>query len=136
MALKFSDFNIEQKTLRIERQLVRKGNRIRNTLQIVDNSLIECYPKTSNSVRTIKVPDLILEELNNRREIVEINKRLFIKYTDVLSSKHQARKACRLLPQPYGREKNRHSKRRQRLRFRQNPCLLLCRQHSPQHRRR
>lgn len=83
MALKFSDFNIEQKTLRIERQLVRKGNRIRNTLQIVDNSLIECYPKTSNSVRTIKVPDLILEELNNRREIVEINKRLLKdKYID------------------------------------------------------
>ena len=83
MALKFSDFNIEQKTLRIERQLVRKGNRIRSTLQIVDNSLIECYPKTSNSVRTIKVPDLILEELNNRREIVEINKRLLKdKYID------------------------------------------------------
>lgn len=48
----------------------------RNYEQAINNGI-------SVSVRTIKVPDLILEELSNRREIVEINKRLLKdKYID------------------------------------------------------
>ena len=83
LALKFSDFDLENKTLRIERQLVRSGKRKRGTTSTFENRVIEHYPKTSNSVRTLRVPDLILEELCKRRELVEINKKLFKeKYND------------------------------------------------------
>ena len=83
LALKFSDFDLENKTLRIERQLVRSGKRKKGTTSTIENRVIEHYPKTSNSVRTLRVPDLILEELCKRREVVEINKKIFKdKYND------------------------------------------------------
>lgn len=83
LALKFSDFDLEHKILRIERQLVRSGKRKRGTTSTSENRVIEHYPKTSNSVRTLRVPDLILEELYKRKELVEINKKLFKeKYKD------------------------------------------------------
>lgn len=74
LAIKFHDFNLENKTLRIERQLVRKGERQKNSCRVNYVYLTEDYPKTVNGVRTIKVPDLVLEELLKRKDLVEKNK--------------------------------------------------------------
>ena len=83
LALKFSDFDLQNKTLRIERQLVKSGKRIKGSSKVIENRLVEHYPKTSNSFRTIRVPNLVLEELSKRSELVNINKQIFQeKYVD------------------------------------------------------
>ena len=77
LAVKFRDFDFNNKTLRIERQLVRKGEREKNTNHIKFTCLVEDYPKTVNGVRTIRVPNLIFEELLKRKEQVEKDKNKF-----------------------------------------------------------
>ena len=75
LGLKFSDFNIEKRTVYISRQivsdpLIKKGSRSK-----VDNyGLIERDPKTPNSFRTLRVPGVIMEELEKRRHLVDSNK--------------------------------------------------------------
>ena len=83
LAVKFHDFDFNNKTLRIERQLVKKGEREKNTNHIKSTCLVEDYPKTVNGVRTIRVPNLIFEELLKRKEQIEKNKKKFgEKYED------------------------------------------------------
>ncbi len=75
LGLKFSDFNIEKRTVYISRQivsdpLIKKGSRSK-----VDKyGLIERDPKTPNSFRTLRVPEVIMEELEKRRHLVDFNK--------------------------------------------------------------
>ncbi len=76
LGLKFADFNLERKTVSINRQIVanpiiEKGNRI------AEYSLIEREPKTSNSFRILRVPDIIVSELQQRKLLVEANKKRF-----------------------------------------------------------
>jgi len=70
--LKFSDFDLENDTVNIDRQLathyVYDENGKRKT------TYIEKEPKNDNSYRTLKVPKVIMEELNRRKTIVECNK--------------------------------------------------------------
>lgn len=71
--LKFSDFDIESKSVKISRQIVvnpiiRKGSKIEKC------NLIERDSETANSFRTLRVPDIILEELDKRRILIRMNK--------------------------------------------------------------
>ena len=76
MGLKFSDFDTEERTLTVNRQIgseltIPKGD----GFKIEKYSHVEKEPKTPNSYRTLRVPAIIIEELERRRELVEADKR-------------------------------------------------------------
>lgn len=70
--LKFADFDFENNTVRIDRQLathyIYDENGKRKT------TYIEKEPKNENSYRTLKVPGVIMEELKKRKAIIECDK--------------------------------------------------------------
>lgn len=67
LGLKYQDFDYEKQTVHITRQLV--ANPIIRSQNIkVGCPLIEREPKTENSFRILRVPDVILEEVKKRRE--------------------------------------------------------------------
>lgn len=73
--LKFSDFDTEKRTVYISRQiasdpLIKKGS----GSKVDDYRLTERDPKTPNSFRRLRVPDVIMEELEKRRHLVNSNK--------------------------------------------------------------
>lgn len=75
MGLKFSDFDFENNTVSINRQIVsnpriKKGSGSR----ISEYGLIEREPKTLNSYRTLRVPEAVMEEVKKRKQLVEINR--------------------------------------------------------------
>ena len=72
--LKFSDFNYEKKTVSISRQLANKYELSSNEFKIEKLTFIEKDPKTSNSFRTLRVPDIIWKELEKRKRLVELHK--------------------------------------------------------------
>ena len=74
LGLKMSDFNLENKSVRIERQIVRDGQIANESSKVIDYKLVEKTPKTDNSARGIKVPDIILEELSKRKQIIDNDK--------------------------------------------------------------
>lgn len=71
--LKFSDFDMEHHTVRISRQIVANPV-IREGSKIEEYSLQERDPKTPNSFRTLRVPDIIMDELEKRRCLVDMYK--------------------------------------------------------------
>ncbi len=74
--LKFSDFNLEKKSVRISRQL---GNQYEmNKQEYKVNKLYskEKEPKTENSFRTLRVPEIIWKELAKRKEIIDYYKKV------------------------------------------------------------
>ena len=73
LGLKFSDFDTEKRTVRISRQVVSNPI-IRKGSKIDEYHLIEREPKTPNSFRTLRVPDVIIRELEKRKELVTIDK--------------------------------------------------------------
>ena len=74
LGLKSIDFNQENKTVRIERQIVREGELKEKSSQLLNYRLVEKNPKTENSIRCLKVPDLIMEELEKRKIVINNNK--------------------------------------------------------------
>jgi len=72
--LKFSDFNSEKKTVSISRQLANKYELSSNEFKIEKMTFIEKDPKTPNSFRTLRVPDIIWKELEKRKQLVELHK--------------------------------------------------------------
>lgn len=68
--LKFSDFDLEQETVTVSRQVTQEyyfndeGKRI-------GQKPIEKAPKTENSYRTLRVPSVIIAELRNRKRLVD-----------------------------------------------------------------
>ena len=79
LALKLKDFNIDKHTLTISRQLVNNPILEKGTKKVIRNERIERPPKTENSFRTIKVPKVIMCELDKRLKLIESNK---AKYKD------------------------------------------------------
>lgn len=77
LGLKIEDFNEEIKSVRIERQLVREGELEKNSSKVINYRLVERTPKTDNSIRCLKVPDLIFEELEKRRTMINNNKEVY-----------------------------------------------------------
>lgn len=80
LGLKFSDFDFEKKTVFISRQIasdpvIKKGS----GSKIDEYGLVERDPKTPNSFRSLRVPDVVIQEVQKRRLLVERNK---AKYQD------------------------------------------------------
>lgn len=74
LGLKFSDFDLERKTVKISRQLVIYYTFGKDG-KVVSRQLIEKDPKTLKSFRTLRVPDVILEELSKRKNKIEMYKK-------------------------------------------------------------
>lgn len=73
-ALQFNDFNTDEHTLEINKQLVREGKVTSNPncgYSIENYSLKTKNPKTQNSYRKLRIPKIILEELEIRKEYIE-----------------------------------------------------------------
>ncbi len=72
--LKFSDFDVEHKTVAISRQIVANPIIREGGSKIEENTLIERDPKTPNSFRVLRVPEVIITELENRKSLVNLYK--------------------------------------------------------------
>lgn len=77
LGLKFSDFDLKHHTVNIERQLGSNPVLEEHSSKIVQYAVEEKEPKTSNSVRKIRIPQIIEQELLLRKNKVEENKNLF-----------------------------------------------------------
>ena len=77
--LKFSDFNCDKKTVKISRQLATVYELSDDVFKVKKISFIEKDPKTKNSFRTLRVPEIIFDELDKRKQYIELNK---LKYQD------------------------------------------------------
>lgn len=73
MGLKFSDFDVENETVTISRQVSEEYVFDDNGKRI-GRRVAEKPPKTENSYRTMRIPKVIFEELENRRKKVENDK--------------------------------------------------------------
>lgn len=73
MGLKFSDFDTENSTVKISRQLGKEYyvDPVTNEKKTV---ICEKAPKTDNSYRMLKVPEVIIKELKKRELVVKLNK--------------------------------------------------------------
>ncbi|MCD8082838.1 MAG: site-specific integrase, partial [Clostridiales bacterium] len=74
--LKFGDFNIENRTVKIERQVTANPIILKGQEKISSYEVIEKDPKTVNSRRLLKVPRVILDELEKRKMVIEMQKEL------------------------------------------------------------
>ncbi len=74
--LKFSDFDRENRTVRIERQVTANPIILKGQGKIASYEVIEKEPKTANGRRVLKVPQVILDELEKRRKLIEMQKEL------------------------------------------------------------
>lgn len=74
LGLEFSDFNMEERTVHIQRQLVADITIEENGMKIEDYTIVERNPKTEKSNRVLRVPTIILVELEKRRHLVEAQK--------------------------------------------------------------
>lgn len=84
LGLKFSDFDFEKNTVSIKRQIASDPVIKKNTgSRIAEYGLVERDPKTPNSFRTLRVPQIVMEEVKKRQELAESNKeKLQEKYRD------------------------------------------------------
>lgn len=77
MGLRFEDFDIENKIMRIRRQLVNDPKISKTTevnkVKVDKYELVEKPPK-KNSYRNLRIPDVIIEELKKRKEEYELYK--------------------------------------------------------------
>ena len=84
--LKFSDFDLKEKTMNISRQVVAKyilenGMEIKG-FKIKEYGTSEREPKTINSFRKLRVPDIIIEQLNSRKTLIEYYKQRYKDFED------------------------------------------------------
>lgn len=83
LGLKEEDFDLEIDKLSVQRQLVSDYKMKNKSSDVVEYKLIERCPKTRNGKRRIKIPEIVIEELNKRLELLNTNKELLgEKYID------------------------------------------------------
>lgn len=75
--LKFSDFDSENSTIYIQRQITSNPIIPKGSNKIEEYQVMEKEPKTDNSYRRLKVPKVIAEEIEKRRCLVEANKQKY-----------------------------------------------------------
>ena len=80
--LKFEDFDIENGTITISRQLSRQIRLDKNQFKVEYLKNVERPPKTNNSYRTMKVPKIIIDEYNKRKNKIESDKMKAKNYND------------------------------------------------------
>lgn len=76
LGLKFGDFDLSEKTVHIQRQLAANIKLEENGAGIEEYSIVERAPKTENSNRILRVPNIVLVELEKRRRQIAANKNL------------------------------------------------------------
>ncbi|MBO5138086.1 MAG: site-specific integrase [Bacilli bacterium] len=76
MGLKFSDFDLEKQTVKICRQLALKYEMVKEDYKIKSRKYVEKDPKTENSFRTLRVPNIVIQELLKRKKLIDENKEL------------------------------------------------------------
>lgn len=75
--LKFSDIDVENRTLRIERQVTSDPYVGKGDSKIVKYRMVEKEPKTMNSYRTLRVPETIMDEIRKRKQQNDLKKEQF-----------------------------------------------------------
>ena len=86
--LKFSDIDVENRTLRIERQVTSDPYVGKGDSKIVKYRMVEKEPKTMNSYRTLRVPETIMDEIRKRKQQNDLKKEQFgegYMYNDYIS---------------------------------------------------
>lgn len=74
LGLKFSDFDFEKNTVYISRQVVADPKLKKGSSKIYEYALAERDPKTSNSFRTLRVPEIVMDEVRKRQMKVQQDK--------------------------------------------------------------
>lgn len=74
--LKFSDFNLQNKTVAIARQITANPIVEKHGSKILKYQMIEKEPKTPNSYRTMRVPAPVMEEVIKRKQLNDCRKEL------------------------------------------------------------
>ncbi|MDO4338608.1 MAG: site-specific integrase, partial [Eubacteriales bacterium] len=74
LGLKFSDFDMEKKIVHIQRQLVSDLKMEKGGYRVEEYNIVERDPKTEKSNRILRVPNIVLVELEKRRQMVQLNK--------------------------------------------------------------
>lgn len=79
LGLKFGDFDLENHSVKISRQLSNNPLIDNKSNKLVDEyRQVEKAPKTNNSYRTLKVPQIIIDELVKRKGWVEYCKNSYL----------------------------------------------------------
>ncbi len=74
LGLKFADFDLEQNTVTVNRQLVLDPLSQKGSSKILGYRMIERDPKSENGFRTLRVPAIVMRELQTRRKRIECDK--------------------------------------------------------------
>lgn len=82
LALKDTDFDFDNETVFIQRQLGVYCKLNHRTVKILDYNIIEKDVKTVNSIRKLKVPHIIIEEVKKRLQIINYQKEHCSHYND------------------------------------------------------
>lgn len=82
LGLKFSDFDFEKNTVYISRQIVSNPVIEKGGSKIQECGLIERDPKTPNSFRVLRVPEVVMNEVKKRQLLVAANKMKCLDYRD------------------------------------------------------
>lgn len=72
--LKFCDFDVENRTVRISRQVTSDPVVLDGDSKIMKYQLVEKAPKTENSYRTLRVPGAIMDEVLERKRQNDLRK--------------------------------------------------------------
>ena len=81
--LKYEDFDVENRIVRISRQVTADPVMLGGDSQAVKYQLVEKAPKTENSYRTLRVPETIMDEVLERKRQIDLRKeQLGEKYID------------------------------------------------------
>lgn len=72
--LKFSDFNMEERTVHIQRQLAMDMKLQSSGIEVEKYQLVERDPKTEKSNRILRVPTIVMVELEKRKQRIQIQK--------------------------------------------------------------
>ncbi|MBU1143179.1 MAG: site-specific integrase [Firmicutes bacterium] len=82
LGLKFSDFDLENQTVSIQRQIANEYTLNKNEFGIDFTKQVERDPKTVNGIRILKVPKIIITELAKRKQLIEIESTKVLNYQD------------------------------------------------------
>lgn len=86
LALKFEDINFQKRTISIKRQISisakLKENKEKVGYRVEEYKLVEKDPKTVHGFRKMKVPKVIMQEIEKRKELIETRKNNNPKYND------------------------------------------------------
>ena len=75
--LKFGDFDAENRTIYIQRQITSNPVIPKGETKIKTYEVIEKPPKTDNSYRLLRIPEAVAKEIERRRILTEANKQQY-----------------------------------------------------------